>query len=368
MSNRKTFTAGQPVEVIPEALGRRRDKPQPADWQLATYRHPGRDEMEGWHFVTVGARNVHVPARRIRPVSQTTSNTLPAAEREGQTVDYGGEMKRVIIESPFSAPTPEGIERNIRYLRACMRDCLLRGEAPYASHALYTQPGVLRDEVPEERVHGIQAGFAWRPFAHATVVYSDLGITGGMNAGIDDAKRIARLRGEEPAIEYRNLPCWDCEGEQHAFVGDGSNCERCGQPPANCQHPDPEETPEAPSARLAEPAIYPGHPVTIALLIVEAYPSLADAERKCERTGYPAALGSADIPGAGGNVRAALRLLQSVRAGALLAEAVEHARDYWSRCDGQATGDARLVERWRSGQEQADRVEPVLRAKLAVWP
>lgn len=47
-------------------------------------------------------------------------------------------MRLVIIESPFAGD----VVRNLRYLRACMRDCLRRGEAPYASHALYTQPGV----------------------------------------------------------------------------------------------------------------------------------------------------------------------------------------------------------------------------------
>ena len=53
-------------------------------------------------------------------------------------------MTRVIVESPYAGD----IEKNMRYLRACIRDCLLRGETPYASHALYTQDGVLRDDIP----------------------------------------------------------------------------------------------------------------------------------------------------------------------------------------------------------------------------
>lgn len=92
-------------------------------------------------------------------------------------------MRRVIIESPFAGD----VDRNLRYLRSCIRDCLLRGEAPFASHGLYTQPGVLDDTVPVERARGIMAGFAWREAAAATVVYDDLGITPGMRAGIDDA-------------------------------------------------------------------------------------------------------------------------------------------------------------------------------------
>jgi hypothetical protein len=94
--------------------------------------------------------------------------------------------KRVIVESPYAGD----IEKNMRYVRACMRDCLLRGEAPFASHALYTQEGVLRDEIPEERTHGITAGFAWREAADLTVVYMDLGVSKGMEYGIAHATEL----------------------------------------------------------------------------------------------------------------------------------------------------------------------------------
>ena len=96
-------------------------------------------------------------------------------------------MKRVIIESPYGGDTWEEIKRNERYARACMRDSLLRGEAPYLSHLLYTQPNVLDDNIPEERRMGIDAGFAWRATAEYTVVYRDLGISRGMQEGIENA-------------------------------------------------------------------------------------------------------------------------------------------------------------------------------------
>ncbi len=109
-------------------------------------------------------------------------------------------MKRVIIESPFAGDR----ETNIRYARACMRDCLLRGESPYASHLLYTQEGVLRDEVPGERQLGIQAGFAWREPADLTAVYMDLGSSKGMELGIEDAENKRR------PVEFRELgKDWD---------------------------------------------------------------------------------------------------------------------------------------------------------------
>jgi hypothetical protein len=93
-------------------------------------------------------------------------------------------MKRVVIESPFAGD----VVRNLAYVRACMADCLQRGEAPYASHALYTQPGVLDDLKPEERKLGIEAGFAWREAAERTVFYLDLGWSSGMKLGIEDCK------------------------------------------------------------------------------------------------------------------------------------------------------------------------------------
>lgn len=106
---------------------------------------------------------------------------------------------RVIIESPYAGATPELLDRNIRYLRACLRDSLLRGEAPFASHALYTLPGVLADSLPEERERGILAGFQWREVAALTAVYEDYGITEGMRRGILHARELGHV------IEIRRI-------------------------------------------------------------------------------------------------------------------------------------------------------------------
>ena len=84
--------------------------------------------------------------------------------------------RRVIVESPYAGD----IDKNERYARAAMRDCLLRGEAPLASHLLYTQPGVLDDATPDERQLGIECGFEWAAVAHAQVFYKDLGWSPGM--------------------------------------------------------------------------------------------------------------------------------------------------------------------------------------------
>jgi hypothetical protein len=98
-------------------------------------------------------------------------------------------MRLVILESPYAGD----VAKNVRYARAAVRDSLLRGEAPMASHLLYTQEGILKDEVPEERAQGINAGLAWGKAAQATVVYVDLGISKGMLKGIFRAVREGRL-------------------------------------------------------------------------------------------------------------------------------------------------------------------------------
>lgn len=101
----------------------------------------------------------------------------------------------VILESPYAGD----IEANVAYARAAMFDCLERGEAPFASHLLYTQVGVLDDSDPAQRARGIEAGLAWGRHAVASVVYTDYGISAGMKQGIDRAEAEGRV------IEYRSI-------------------------------------------------------------------------------------------------------------------------------------------------------------------
>ncbi|MEL3959430.1 hypothetical protein NST17_19955 [Caldifermentibacillus hisashii] len=102
----------------------------------------------------------------------------------------------VILESPFAG----NIKENIHYARMALRDSLLRGEAPIASHLLYTQEGVLNDDILEERQRGIEAGLAWGQVADKTVVYIDKGISRGTIYGIKRAINEGRL------VEFRSLP------------------------------------------------------------------------------------------------------------------------------------------------------------------
>lgn len=108
-------------------------------------------------------------------------------------------MKKVIIESRFSASNTEGLVRNKKFTLACMRDCFMRGEAPYASHVIYAQTHILDDFIAHERALGMHAGFLWGDLGELTVVYTDLGISTGMEMGINHAKKIGR------EVEYREL-------------------------------------------------------------------------------------------------------------------------------------------------------------------
>lgn len=137
-----------------------------------------------------------------------------------QDLNYGAEyrarhfrpavMPLVVIESPFAGKSdwiwPFNIlgrwlsrRANVRYARACMRDAILRGEAPIASHLLYTQPGILDDDDPAQRARGIRAGFAWGTRAMKRAVYMDRGISSGMSQGREQADEIGQ------AVEYRTL-------------------------------------------------------------------------------------------------------------------------------------------------------------------
>jgi hypothetical protein len=108
-------------------------------------------------------------------------------------------LRPVILESPFAG----NVARNVAYARACARHALtVHHEAPFLSHLLYTQDGILDDLVLSERELGIEAGLVWGAFAQKTVLYVDFGISGGMQRGIDRALSEGRL------VEQRTLSTW----------------------------------------------------------------------------------------------------------------------------------------------------------------
>ena len=109
---------------------------------------------------------------------------------------------RILIESPLASPTETGLGLNQLYGRAALRDSLLRGEAPMASHMLYAQRYVLDDTNPAEREIGMLAGFSWLPMVDHVAVYIDRGISNGMREGISRAEALGL------DIEERSLADW----------------------------------------------------------------------------------------------------------------------------------------------------------------
>lgn len=91
-------------------------------------------------------------------------------------------MIPVIIESPYKGD----MEKNKEYLQECIRHSLSLGEAPFASHRMYTD--ALDDNNSSERLQGIDAGFTWMKCgAKLIVFYIDRGMSGGMHAALDYA-------------------------------------------------------------------------------------------------------------------------------------------------------------------------------------
>ena len=131
-------------------------------------------------------------------------------------------MTPVIIESPYAG----NVETNVAYARRCMVDCLKRGEAPFASHLLYTQ--VLDDTQPGQRELGVQAGLVWGFRATLTVVYIDLGVSSGMieciKAAVADCRDIC-VR----SLDGWTVRCLDCDSYLHGLDRDyGCACKGAG--------------------------------------------------------------------------------------------------------------------------------------------
>jgi hypothetical protein len=108
-------------------------------------------------------------------------------------------FKPCILETPYAGD----VNANVHFAQCCMNDMLLRDEAPYASHLLYTQENVLDDTKPDERERGIYAGFAWKHMEGVvTVFYDNYGMSRGMTLALDYCKEnelpyeIRTLKGE----------------------------------------------------------------------------------------------------------------------------------------------------------------------------
>lgn len=91
----------------------------------------------------------------------------------------------VVVESPYRGLTVAEAEG---YAEAACWDCMKRGEAPFASHLLYTR--FLDDRDPRQRELGMIFGRAWIKIADLMVVYEDYGISEGMKIAMELAEKL----------------------------------------------------------------------------------------------------------------------------------------------------------------------------------
>jgi len=104
----------------------------------------------------------------------------------------------VYVESPYRHEDPQIQALYLKYAKACVKDCLCRNENPILSHLYYTQ--FLDDKIEGDRALGIELGFQLAKQCAMTAVYSDLGISEGMQGGITNAARNNRV------FVFRGLP------------------------------------------------------------------------------------------------------------------------------------------------------------------
>lgn len=106
-------------------------------------------------------------------------------------------MLIVAIESPFKPSDAtvdqyqgrysraELLRQNLIYARLCLLNALMRGEAPLASHLLYTQVWSEREDLRES---GIMAGMEIHHRVDLIALYVDIGISSGMRFAVDNGK------------------------------------------------------------------------------------------------------------------------------------------------------------------------------------
>lgn len=97
-------------------------------------------------------------------------------------------MQTVTLESPYAATKKHTVEEHISYAQECVEALLREGLAPFASHLLYTQPGVLDDNSPKDRALGIEAGLTLAEKTDMRVFAVDYGMSRGMLTALERTK------------------------------------------------------------------------------------------------------------------------------------------------------------------------------------
>jgi len=107
-------------------------------------------------------------------------------------------LQCVLLETPSSGNENSTIYE--KYAKACLRDSLLRNEAPFSAYLLYKQPGIISEDSSIEKTRSIEAELSWSKVCSKVVVYNDYGISYDMKKNIENA-----LKEKDHIVEYRSL-------------------------------------------------------------------------------------------------------------------------------------------------------------------
>jgi hypothetical protein len=92
----------------------------------------------------------------------------------------------VVLETPWAGLGAGDKAKS--YVRNCIRDCIARGEIPWASHVMFAWTDALYETDEEQRAEGIELNKQMLLRADKVVAYTDHGISKGMQIAITFAK------------------------------------------------------------------------------------------------------------------------------------------------------------------------------------
>lgn len=115
---------------------------------------------------------------------------------------------------------------------------------------------------------------------------------------------------------------------------------------------------------LGEHAVYPGHALVVAYVIMHVFPDV-DSALEDTKHGWSAAVGNGTVPGAGDGAYAGAAVIEMLRQGHTPEEAAEWAQEEWRRRVGPGSGNHERM--FQPGVEQAERFIDKFVSKARTW-
>jgi hypothetical protein len=117
---------------------------------------------------------------------------------------------------------------------------------------------------------------------------------------------------------------------------------------------------------MSEQIVYPGHPVFLALQIMDAFPSFERAAAK-DNGEFNNAVSSDRVNGSGGAVHSAMRLLEFAKQGINPEQVFQYGVETWASARGWGTVGCDFASNYEAGILQAERLKDEFISRLAQW-